>query len=84
MTIVSLVERQPIESSCKEDIISHLEEALERARSGEMDALVLIERRTDGYWRWDRSVNVLTCDIVGRLEIVKAEIIAGYLQSVKQ
>jgi len=78
-TPVSLVTKPTVADNIKNDIVEILRESLARAEAGEVDALLLIEKRPDGHWRDERSGCTNFPDAIGRLEIVKQAWITHYL-----
>jgi len=77
MPIELVTDKKRIEESC----VKLLSEALEEARSGEISECVIIMLRRDGFWAWRHSETLRTSETIGRLEIVKHEIMAKYRES---
>ena len=53
------------------------------SESEDLESTIVIARRGDGTWMWDMAGNVFLTDMLGKIEIVKAELIAQYLESLK-
>lgn len=59
-------------------VISELEKALEAAKQGQIDAVVVLARCTNGKWtEWHSGARNFP-DMVGKMEIVKHDWIAQY------
>ncbi len=74
-----LVAKPTAREQRKADVFEILRARLAEAERGEVDEIVVISRRLDRTWRHDESDSELFVETVGRLEILKADMIARYL-----
>ena len=83
MSTIKLAERLKTSPDERDRIVAVMEKHLEHARQGLVAATLIISKGRDGMWQWDEAGDATTCDMIGRLEIVKHEITARYVADVK-
>ena len=77
---IALAPKPTVAETIKADCARILREALALAESGEVEAVLLVLKRTNGRWYDERSGVMDFPEAVGRLEIVKQSWIAHYLK----
>jgi hypothetical protein len=81
--ILSLAQRPLASEERRREMVAKLEEALAEAKNGITDTLVILVRCPDGGWSWDTAGEAFLTDIIGRVEILKHEMVTRYIQSIK-
>ena len=77
--VVSLVSKPTVEQEIKNDLVEMLRRTLAEAESGEISGVFMIVTRLDGDWsdRWTGITKM--SDTIGRVEIIKQQLIHKYL-----
>lgn len=81
---ISLAERRKAEPTLQEQVIEGLEKMLDHARKGDVDTVLVIAKRPDGLWQFVTAGNAFTTEMVGRLEIIKHDMIVKYIEDETQ
>lgn len=64
----------------RRDTIDILQRLLAEAEAGEIESIIIIAKRVDGFWFHEQSSVTAFPDAIGRLEIVKASWIEKFRQ----
>lgn len=81
---ISLAEHRKAEPTRQEQVIEALEKMLAFARKGDVDTVLVIAKRPDGMWQFETAGEAYTTDMVGRLEIIKHDMIEKYIEDETQ
>lgn len=76
---IRLAERMKTDPDDRARIVEFLERHLKNAQDGLVATVLVISKGRDGMWQWDEAGDATTSDMIGRLEIVKHEIVARYI-----
>lgn len=80
MSVVTLTPKPTVPDEVRSDCIDILEKALTKARSGEINGLVLLMQNSEcGHWSDERSAVQDFPAVIGRLTIVLQAWIAHYV-----
>ena len=77
---IALAPKPTVAEAIKTDCVRLLRDALARAEAGEIEAVAVILKLTNGRWYDERSGVMDFPEAVGRLEIVKQSWISHYLK----
>lgn len=80
MTVLSIAERPKVADTDRDRLVAFLEQFLEDARAGLVDCAFVLIKSPDGHWKWDWAGGEFISDMVGRIEVVKTEIIVKSLK----
>lgn len=80
MKTIALVPPPSRTSQVKADVIQMLSDALKRAEEGEIAEAILIFRSHDNWWQYHNSLIEDFSRAIGQLEIIKQELIEGYIK----
>lgn len=80
---IKLAERLKTDPDKRTEIVEFLEKHLEDARQGNVAQMLVVSRGRDGMWCWEQVGDARAVEMIGRLEIVKHEITAQYIDSLK-
>lgn len=72
--ILNAVPKLKVKHDTKECILNYLSKLMADVESGDVDSVLFISRLPNGYWNWNISGEALHVEMIGRMEIVKAEI----------
>lgn len=78
--MLKIVPKTTVSDEIKNDIINILEKALEQAKQGDVECVLVILKQIDGHWSDERSGVVNFSDSIGKLEIIKQSWITEYLK----
>lgn len=78
---IKLAERLKTSPDSREKIVAFLEKQLAETRAGNVAQMLVISRSLDGLWCWAQAGDATATEMIGRLEIVKHEITAHYVES---
>jgi hypothetical protein len=81
---IKLAERLKTHTDNREKIVAFLEEQLGQVREGLVSEMLVISKSRDGVWCWEQAGDATASDMIGRLEVVKHEITAIYIESLKE
>lgn len=77
--LLNLVSKPRASDEDRKDIVALLRRTLAEAEAGELDTVILLARRPDGYWAERYSGVSPMTDLIGRLTIVQAQMVRRYL-----
>lgn len=83
-TPIGLVPKPTLLEQARTDVIDILEKALDRAKSGEIETILVIMKHLDGCWSDERSIAIDFPEAIGRLEIVQHAWMNQYLREPKE
>lgn len=83
MSLIKLAERLKTQPDERAEIVALMEKHLEDARQGLVAATLIISKGRDGLWKWNEGGDARVLDMIGRLEVVKHEIAACYVEDLK-
>ncbi len=84
MGVFKLVDKGVVPVDIKAEVIAALKKTLALAENGEVDTVVLIAAQPDGCWSYEFAGGRFTTEMVGRLEIIKAEWLLAYIEDAKR
>jgi hypothetical protein len=79
--IIKLVEKRLVPVDRKAEVVAICKTLLDMAERGEVDTLLFICADSESMWRFDYAGKAFTTELLGRIDIAKAEIISKYLAS---
>jgi hypothetical protein len=77
---IKLAERLKTPTDSRAKIVAFLEKHLKNAREGLVSEVLIVSKGRDGLWQFDQGGDATATDMIGRLEIVKHEIVAKYIE----
>ena len=77
--VVKLATPPTVDEEVKAEALKLLEEYADRVRSGEIESVIVIGKKPDGFWSFDHSKLVAFPEAIGRIQIALHEWINGYL-----
>jgi len=78
--ILSIAPKVKSNADHKAEILEVLNKTIALVEADEIDTIVLIAASPSGYWRYETAGGRFTTEMIGRLEIIKAEWIRTYLK----
>lgn len=82
--VIELVTKPTVADEIKDGIVRALEKALEEAKAGQMDHLVMVMSYAGGEWKDYVSGTEECSRMIGRLEIVKYSWMRQYLNAERE
>ena len=80
MTVLSIAERIKTDPVDRERIVTFLRKVLADAEAGLVDCSIVLVKSPDGMWKFELDGDVFLTDMVGRIEVAKAELLKRFLE----